>query len=58
MLDYVRSLSEADLEQAVDYGTAQGGEPQYANVWQILLHVVNHSTHHRTELSRYLRNHY
>jgi len=54
MLDYVRSLSEADLEQAVDYGTAQGGEPQYANVWQILLHVVNHSTHHRTELSRYL----
>ena len=55
MLDYVRSLSEADLEQAVDYGTAQGGEPQHAKVWQILLHVVNHSTHHRTELSRYLK---
>jgi uncharacterized damage-inducible protein DinB len=23
-------------------------------VWQILLHVVNHSTHHRSELIRYL----
>jgi uncharacterized damage-inducible protein DinB len=54
MLDYVHSLSEADLERAVEYGTAQGGKPQHAKVWQILLHVVNHSTHHRTELSRYL----
>jgi uncharacterized damage-inducible protein DinB len=54
MLDYVRSLSEVDLKRAVDYGTAQGGEPRYSKVWQILLHVVNHSTHHRSELSRYL----
>jgi uncharacterized damage-inducible protein DinB len=55
MLMYVGSLSEADLERVVDYGTAQGGQPQYAKVWQILLHVVNHSTHHRNELSRLLQ---
>jgi uncharacterized damage-inducible protein DinB len=54
MLEYVSSLSEADLDRAVDYGTAQGGQPRYSKVWQILLHVVNHSTHHRSELSRYL----
>lgn len=54
MLAYVGSLSEADLEQAVDFGTAQGGPPQHITVWQLLLHVVNHSTHHRSELSRLL----
>ena len=54
MLAYVRSLSEADLAQIVDFGTAQGGQPRYATVWNILLHVVNHSTHHRSELNRLL----
>lgn len=54
MLAYVHLLSDADLEHAVDYGTAQGNQPHVAKVWQILLHVVNHSTHHRSELSRYL----
>jgi len=54
MLDYVRSLSEAELERVADYGTAQGGQPHYSKVWQILLHVVNHSTHHRSELGRFL----
>jgi uncharacterized damage-inducible protein DinB len=54
MLAYVNSLSDADLEQLVDYGTAQGRQLQYSKVWQILRHVVNHSTHHRSELIRYL----
>jgi uncharacterized damage-inducible protein DinB len=54
MLTYVRSLSDSDLGRVVDFGTAQGGAPKHATVWQILLHIVNHSTHHRSELSRCL----
>ena len=54
MLTYVDYLSQADLERVVDYGTAQGGQPQHATVGHIFLHVVNHSTHHRSELSRLL----
>jgi uncharacterized damage-inducible protein DinB len=54
MLTYARSLSGADLERVIDFGTAQGGAPKRATVWQILLHIVNHSTHHRSELCRCL----
>jgi uncharacterized damage-inducible protein DinB len=54
MLAFAGSLSEADLGRSVDYGTAQGGQPRFLSVWKILLHVVNHGTHHRSELSRYL----
>jgi uncharacterized damage-inducible protein DinB len=50
----VRSLSEADLAREVDYGTVQGGPPHFMQLWQILIHVVNHGTHHRSELSRML----
>jgi uncharacterized damage-inducible protein DinB len=54
LLEYVHALAAADLVREVDYGTAQGGPPYYAQVWQIIIHLVNHSTHHRSELSRYL----
>lgn len=54
MLDYVRSLSKVDLEQAIEFGAVHDEGSESSTVWQILLHVVNHSTHHRSELSRYL----
>jgi uncharacterized damage-inducible protein DinB len=54
VLGYLRSLEEEDLNKEIDYGSAQGGTPHYCKVWQILLHIVNHSTHHRSELNSYL----
>jgi len=54
LLEFVGSLSDADLNRDVDYGTAQGGQPHFMQLWQILIHVVNHGTHHRSELSRML----
>ena len=54
LLEYVRSLSDAGLQRDVDYGTSQGGQPHFMQVWQILIHVVNHGTHHRSEMSRFL----
>ncbi|MEZ4859873.1 MAG: hypothetical protein R3C14_01125 [Caldilineaceae bacterium] len=50
----VDTLSEEALAETIDVGTAQGGSPRYVRRWQIFLHLVNHSTHQRSELSRYL----
>ena len=57
MLAYINGLAEADLEHDVDYGTAQGGKPRLAKRWHILMHIVNHGTHHRSELNHYLSEH-
>ena len=51
---YVEGLSEDELDRDVDLGSGQEGQPSHARVWQILLHLLNHSTHHRAELSRRL----
>jgi uncharacterized damage-inducible protein DinB len=53
-LEFVKGLSEADLERVIDAGTAQGASPHFIKVWQILMHVFAHATQHRTELSRFL----
>jgi uncharacterized damage-inducible protein DinB len=51
LLDYVDSIDEAGLDEAVNFG---GSTPASAPVWQVLTHVVNHGTQHRSELARYL----
>lgn len=54
LLTYVQAIDEAQLNTMVEFGTPQGWPPRQAKLWQILAHVVNHSTQHRTELARYL----
>jgi uncharacterized damage-inducible protein DinB len=51
LLAYAESLDEAGLEASVTFG---GSSPESAPIWQVLAHVVNHGTQHRSELARYL----
>jgi len=47
-------LTDSDVLAPVDYKDLKGN-PYRQPVWQILLHVVNHGTHHRGQISGFLR---
>jgi uncharacterized damage-inducible protein DinB len=49
-LGYVTSLSRADLGQAVPYTIPSRGIETVTQRWQILIHLVNHSTDHRSQI--------
>ena len=50
MLDYVKSLDQNDLDRKIEY-QLQGGSIQAANhLWEILVHLFNHSTDHRSQI--------
>lgn len=48
MRDYLRQLSDGDLDQTVSYRRT-GGVPMEDTLWHLLLHLINHSTQHRSE---------
>ncbi len=50
---YLTSLSEADLTAKVQYAEGKEGVAR----WQILTHIVNHGTEHRTEIGHFLTEH-
>lgn len=49
---YIGTLDSVALQAVVEFGAAEA--PQRAKRGHILLHLLNHSTQHRTELARYL----
>ncbi|MCO6465072.1 MAG: DinB family protein [Bradyrhizobiaceae bacterium] len=51
-------LTQADdvLKQIVHYADLQGNSQQQ-DVQRILMHIVNHNTHHLSEITRILRSH-
>ena len=54
LLDFVRLLTQADLDRELEYKTLNFGI--YRNpLWQSLLHVVNHGTYHRGQVTTLLR---
>jgi uncharacterized damage-inducible protein DinB len=47
---FVSSLGRADLTRTLDYKSTDG-KPFAQPLWQLLQHVVNHATHHRSEIA-------
>lgn len=54
LLTFVRGLTQADLEREMEYKTLKFG--LYRNpLWQSMLHLVNHGTYHRGQVTTMLR---
>jgi uncharacterized damage-inducible protein DinB len=54
LLNFVGALKQADLDRAIEYKTLKFGT--YRNpLWQSMLHVVNHGTYHRGQVTTLLR---
>jgi uncharacterized damage-inducible protein DinB len=50
---FVDGLAAADLERIVEYSNLSGTRLR-APLWQLLQHVPNHATHHRSEIATML----
>jgi uncharacterized damage-inducible protein DinB len=54
LLEFVRGLTQADLDRVMEYKTMKFGV--YKNpLWQSMLHLVNHGTYHRGQVTTMLR---
>jgi uncharacterized damage-inducible protein DinB len=51
---WIHGLSVADTSRVLSY-TDLKGNPWSQPLWQVVLHVVNHGTHHRGQVSGFLR---
>jgi uncharacterized damage-inducible protein DinB len=53
-LEWIDTQTDESLLQPLQYRDLKGNEYQ-TPLWQIVLHVVNHATHHRGQVSAMLR---
>ncbi|MFC1960396.1 DinB family protein [Chloroflexota bacterium] len=53
MMKYLTGLSDLDLTKSIYYTTTTGAGRKNV-LWQILTHVVNHGTQHRSEIATML----
>jgi uncharacterized damage-inducible protein DinB len=53
LLSFVRSLSARRLNSTVSYSWGRA-LPRRRPLWQILIHIINHGTHHRSEVGRHM----
>ena len=52
--EWVAPLTDQDVQAKIPYRDIKGNAWEQP-LWQILLHVVNHGTHHRGQVSGFLR---
>jgi uncharacterized damage-inducible protein DinB len=52
--EWAAPLTDEDVAAKISYKDTEGN-PYEQPLWQILLHVVNHATHHRGQVSGFLR---
>ncbi|HJT68695.1 MAG TPA: DinB family protein [Terriglobales bacterium] len=54
LLAFVRRVTQSDLDRVIEYKTLKFG--LYANpLWQSMMHVVNHGTYHRGQVTTMIR---
>jgi uncharacterized damage-inducible protein DinB len=54
LLNFVRRLTQEDLDRVMEYKTIKFGV--YRNpLWQSMLHLVNHGTYHRGQITTMMR---
>jgi uncharacterized damage-inducible protein DinB len=52
--DWAETINESDIAAELSYYDLRGN-PWQTPVWQVVLQVVNHGTHHRGQVSGFLR---
>lgn len=47
---FLDRLNEDDLDRDVSYVSVTGGVEERFPLWQTMLHITNHTTHHRADV--------